>query len=64
MSAKSFVVVMVVLAVVGLLAYGLVSKGGDSIAVGDTAPDTRHRPPCLPRSSPRAPTHGECSATG
>ena len=39
MSAKSFVVVMVVLAVVGLLGYGLVSKGGDSIAVGDTAPD-------------------------
>ena len=39
MSAKSFVVVMVVLAVVGLLAYGLVSKGGDSIAVSDTAPD-------------------------
>ena len=39
MSAKSFVVVMAVLAVVGLLGYGLLSKGGSSIAIGDTAPD-------------------------
>ena len=39
MSAKSFAVLMAVLAVVGLLAYGLLSKGGDTIAVGDTAPD-------------------------
>ena len=39
MSAKSFVVVMVVLAAIGLLAYGLISKGGSTIAVGDPAPD-------------------------
>jgi cytochrome c biogenesis protein CcmG/thiol:disulfide interchange protein DsbE len=39
MSAKSFVVVMAVLAVIGLLAYGLLSKGGQAIAVGDPAPD-------------------------
>jgi cytochrome c biogenesis protein CcmG/thiol:disulfide interchange protein DsbE len=39
MSAKSFVVVMAVVAVVGLLGYGLLSKGGDSLAVGEAAPD-------------------------
>ncbi|MFL5907197.1 MAG: TlpA family protein disulfide reductase [Solirubrobacterales bacterium] len=39
MSVKSFVVVMAVLAAVGLLGYGLLSKGGSSIAIGDTAPD-------------------------
>jgi cytochrome c biogenesis protein CcmG, thiol:disulfide interchange protein DsbE len=39
MSARSFAVTMVVLAVIGLLAYGLLSKGGDQIAVGDAAPD-------------------------
>jgi cytochrome c biogenesis protein CcmG, thiol:disulfide interchange protein DsbE len=38
-SSKSFVIVIGVLAVVGLLAYGLLTKGGSSIAVGDTAPD-------------------------
>ena len=31
--------VVAVLAVIGLLGYGLLSKGGDSIAVGDPAPD-------------------------
>jgi cytochrome c biogenesis protein CcmG/thiol:disulfide interchange protein DsbE len=39
MSAKSFVIVMTVLAVIGLLGYGLLSKGGDTIAIGDSAPD-------------------------
>src|SRR5689334_1310709 len=39
MSARTFVVVAAVLAVIGLLGYGLLSKGGDSIAVGDPAPD-------------------------
>jgi cytochrome c biogenesis protein CcmG/thiol:disulfide interchange protein DsbE len=38
-SAKTFGVVMVVLAVIGLLGYGLLSKGGDTIAIGDSAPD-------------------------
>jgi cytochrome c biogenesis protein CcmG, thiol:disulfide interchange protein DsbE len=40
-STKSFVVVMVVLAVIGLLGYGLISKSGSSLAIGDTAPDKR-----------------------
>jgi cytochrome c biogenesis protein CcmG, thiol:disulfide interchange protein DsbE len=39
MSARTFVVVIGVLAVIGLLGYGLLSKGGDTIAVGDPAPD-------------------------
>src|SRR4051794_8003710 len=39
MSAKTFTAVIAVLAVVGLLGYGLLSKGGSSIAIGDTAPD-------------------------
>jgi cytochrome c biogenesis protein CcmG/thiol:disulfide interchange protein DsbE len=39
MSGKSFAVVMVLLAVIGLLGYGLLSKGGAAIAVGDPAPD-------------------------
>jgi cytochrome c biogenesis protein CcmG, thiol:disulfide interchange protein DsbE len=39
MSARSFTVVMVVLAVVGLLGYGLLTKGGEAIAVGNAAPD-------------------------
>src|SRR5215213_4349206 len=39
MSAKSFIVVIGVLAVIGLLGYGLLSKGGDTIAVGQPAPD-------------------------
>ena len=39
MSAKSVIVVAAVVAVVGLLAYGLLSKNGDNLAVGDRAPD-------------------------
>jgi len=38
-SARSFVAFLAVLAVLGLLVYGLASKGGGSIAVGDPAPD-------------------------
>jgi cytochrome c biogenesis protein CcmG/thiol:disulfide interchange protein DsbE len=38
-SAKTFTVVIIVLALIGLLGYGLVSKGGSSIAVGERAPD-------------------------
>jgi cytochrome c biogenesis protein CcmG/thiol:disulfide interchange protein DsbE len=38
-SSKSFLVVIAVLAVIGLLGYGLLSKGGSTIAVGDPAPD-------------------------
>lgn len=39
MSAKSLAVVAVVVAVIGLLAYGLLNKNGDALAVGDPAPD-------------------------
>jgi cytochrome c biogenesis protein CcmG, thiol:disulfide interchange protein DsbE len=38
-SSKSFIVVIAVLAVVGLLGFGLISKGEASLAVGDRAPD-------------------------
>jgi len=39
MSSKSFIVVIAVLAVIGLLGFGLISKGEASLAVGDRAPD-------------------------
>ena len=39
MSARSFVVFIAVLAVVGLLGFGLLSKGGANIEVGEAAPD-------------------------
>ncbi len=38
MSARSFVVFLAVLAVVGLLGFGLLSKGGANVAVGEAAP--------------------------
>ena len=38
MSARSFAVFLAVLAVVGLLGFGLLSKGGANIAVGEAAP--------------------------
>jgi cytochrome c biogenesis protein CcmG/thiol:disulfide interchange protein DsbE len=41
MSAKSFAVFMGVLGVLGLLAYGLLSKSEASLAAGDTAPDAQ-----------------------
>jgi cytochrome c biogenesis protein CcmG/thiol:disulfide interchange protein DsbE len=37
--AKTFVIVMVVVAVIGLLGFGLASKGESTIAIGDAAPD-------------------------
>jgi cytochrome c biogenesis protein CcmG/thiol:disulfide interchange protein DsbE len=39
MSAKAFAAFMAVLAVVGLLAYGVLSKGEATLALGDPAPD-------------------------
>jgi cytochrome c biogenesis protein CcmG, thiol:disulfide interchange protein DsbE len=39
MTAKTFVAVFVVLAVIGLLGFGLLSKGEANITVGDPAPD-------------------------
>jgi cytochrome c biogenesis protein CcmG/thiol:disulfide interchange protein DsbE len=38
-SSKSFAVVIAVVAVIGLLGFGLLSKGEASLSVGDTAPD-------------------------
>jgi cytochrome c biogenesis protein CcmG, thiol:disulfide interchange protein DsbE len=38
-SSKSFAVVIAVLAVIGLLGFGLLSKGEASLSVGETAPD-------------------------
>lgn len=40
MSVRSSIVVVAVVAAVGLLVYGLVSKGNSEIAVGDPAPQT------------------------
>jgi cytochrome c biogenesis protein CcmG, thiol:disulfide interchange protein DsbE len=40
-SARSFAVFIAVLAVVGLLGFGLLSKGGASVEVGEAAPDAR-----------------------
>jgi cytochrome c biogenesis protein CcmG/thiol:disulfide interchange protein DsbE len=39
MNSKSFAVVIAVLAVIGLLGFGLLSKGEASLSVGETAPD-------------------------
>jgi cytochrome c biogenesis protein CcmG/thiol:disulfide interchange protein DsbE len=41
MSTKSFAVVIAVIAVIGLLGFGLLSKGEASLSLGDTAPDKR-----------------------
>jgi cytochrome c biogenesis protein CcmG, thiol:disulfide interchange protein DsbE len=38
-SSKSFAVVIAVLGVIGLLGFGLLSKGEASLSVGETAPD-------------------------
>lgn len=40
MSVRSSIVVLAVVAAVGLLAYGLLSKGGSRIAIGEAAPRT------------------------
>ncbi|HET7589466.1 MAG TPA: TlpA disulfide reductase family protein [Solirubrobacterales bacterium] len=40
MSVRSSIAVLAVLAVVGLLVYGLVSKGSSGVAVGDPAPSS------------------------
>jgi cytochrome c biogenesis protein CcmG, thiol:disulfide interchange protein DsbE len=37
--ARSFLVFLAVLAVIGLLGFGLLSKGGAEVAVGDPVPD-------------------------
>ncbi len=41
MSVRSSIAVVAVLAVVGLLVFGLVSKGSTGVAVGDVAPSSR-----------------------
>ncbi len=42
MSARTFAVTMGVLAVLALLGFGLIAKGDDSLAVGQSAPDREH----------------------
>jgi cytochrome c biogenesis protein CcmG/thiol:disulfide interchange protein DsbE len=39
-SARSFIVFLAVLAVIGLLGFGLLSKGNPGVEVGDAAPET------------------------
>lgn len=39
MSARAFLAFLAVLAVIGLLGFGLLSKGGSTIAVGEPVPD-------------------------
>lgn len=39
MSTRSFLAVLAVLAIIGLLAFGLLNKGATKIAVGDPVPD-------------------------
>ncbi|HVY78639.1 MAG TPA: TlpA disulfide reductase family protein [Solirubrobacterales bacterium] len=39
MGTRSFLAILAVLAVIGLLAFGLLNKGGAKIAVGDPVPD-------------------------
>ena len=47
MSARAFAVFIAVLAVVGLLAYGLLKKSSDSLAIGDPVPDATAQLPNL-----------------
>ncbi len=47
MSARALAVFIAVLAVVGLLAYGLLKKSSDSLAIGDPVPDATAELPRL-----------------
>ncbi len=47
MSARSFAVFVAVLAVIGLLAYGLLKKSSDTLAIGDPIPDATTQLPRL-----------------
>ena len=40
MSARSFAIFIAVLALIGLLGFGVLSKGDDPLAAGDAVPDT------------------------
>jgi cytochrome c biogenesis protein CcmG, thiol:disulfide interchange protein DsbE len=46
-SARSFAVFVAVLAVIGLLAYGLLKKSSDTLAIGDPIPDATAQLPRL-----------------
>jgi cytochrome c biogenesis protein CcmG/thiol:disulfide interchange protein DsbE len=46
-SARAFAVFLAVLAVIGLLAYGLLRKSSDSLAIGDPVPDATAQLPGL-----------------
>ena len=47
MSARAFAVFVAVLAVIGLLAYGLLKKSSDTLAIGDPIPDAATQLPRL-----------------
>ncbi len=47
MSARALAVFIAVLAVIGLLAYGLLKKSSDSLAIGDPVPDAAAELPRL-----------------
>ena len=47
MSARAFAVFIAVLAVIGLLGYGLLKKSSDSLAIGDPVPDATTELPRL-----------------
>ncbi len=47
MSARAFAVFVAVLAVIGLLGYGLLKKSNDSLAIGDPIPDAAAELPRL-----------------
>jgi cytochrome c biogenesis protein CcmG, thiol:disulfide interchange protein DsbE len=53
-SARTFVVVMAAMAVIGLLTYGLVKKGGSSVEVGDPIPNATTRLPHLDGKATRS----------
>jgi len=46
-SARAFAVFVAVLAVIGLLAYGLLKKSSDTLAIGDPIPDSATQLPRL-----------------
>ena len=56
MSAKAFAAVLAVLAVIGLLGFGLIDKNEEAIAVGDPAPEPRADRPRRPASRRRSTT--------
>ncbi len=59
MSSKSFAVLIAVVAVIGLLGFGLLSKGEASLSVGETAPDKELQAIGSPGAGKIADYHGK-----